>query len=383
MCVLDFIYVCCGGLKVCVDSCCKRNRHSTMPLDYRRAALFKRTKSFGDVRIGPCLVTGVVVENALKLEYLAGHCVLPKVLEQQTAKDHTMVQLEKVLAKGADPQLTTLHVPAAAAELAIGLARRVVKQLKGELGLAILAVDRYDDKMPTLKAGHRYAHDIVARRADGALVSVEIKVREVEKRKPKEFNWQRVLETEAQVLWDAVMAWDLSPWCGRVLVFVELPRPCHAGPVRGVHLSALWKTCKKWQTLCGWSGFWPRSDGDTQSSHAGAAPAHLQVSEGPSAAQLHRLGVLLAEQCVVKTGADDWIPLTSFLKAMKKHPTATMRRLSSKKWQTAAKAKPRVNREWKYIKGPRGGGRGDGALHCWLAYLRFIYWKCFVSCAAL
>ena len=56
-----------------------------MSLDYRRLALFKRTEAFGDVRIGPCIIAGLVVERALKIEYSAFEGVLPKPLAKQIA----------------------------------------------------------------------------------------------------------------------------------------------------------------------------------------------------------------------------------------------------------------------------------------------------------
>ena len=147
-----------------------------MSLDYRRLALFKRTRAFGDVRIGPCIIAGLVVERALKIEYSAFEGVLPKPLAKQTADDHKQLVVAKVLEHGQMPRNATLHVPAADAELAIGVAQRIVKKLTAEMALTMLAADVVDDAMPEPAPGQRFRHDIVARSADGRLVSIEIKL---------------------------------------------------------------------------------------------------------------------------------------------------------------------------------------------------------------
>ena len=72
--------------------------------------------------------------------------------------------------------------------------------------------------------------------ASTLLNSVELKIWAVKQRKSKTFNWQRVLESEAEPLWNAGLIWDAAPWRRRVLLIVEIVPD--SGEVRGVHLSA-------------------------------------------------------------------------------------------------------------------------------------------------
>ena len=96
------------------------------------------------------------------------------------------------------------------------------------------------------------------------MVSVEIKLRQVQKRKPKGFNWLDTLESEARALWDAELAINWGSWHSRVLVLAEFGPSCHSSGLQGLHVSRL-KKGGAWETLYGWVGFWPRgADGEPQ-----------------------------------------------------------------------------------------------------------------------
>ena len=197
----------------------------TMLLNYKRVALWKRTRRFGDVRVGAPLVAGLVVEAALKLAYAPRQGALPKVLERQSAADHLVLHVAHVFAEGQRPQAQDLQVPDVDAHLGITIARKVVAALEDKVGLTIIAVDHYNQKLPKQQAGWEFCHDIIGRGANTNLLdSVEIKVREVHERKPRTFNWLTTLESEAEDPWNAELRLDASPWRQRVLVFVELSK---------------------------------------------------------------------------------------------------------------------------------------------------------------
>ena len=356
-----------------------------MLLYYNRQALWKRTRAFGDVRIQAPLITGVVVESALKLAFAPPQGTLPKVLERQSPSDHKCVLIDKVVANGQRPHTASLHVPAADAELAISIARQVVGTLKDNLDVRVIAVDHYNAKVPTPTPGWLYVHDIVGRASNTTLLdSIEIKVRMVEKRKPKTFNWQKTLESEAELLWNAEIQMDPSPWRRRVLILVELSPS--TGLVRGIHVSALEKNRRTWQTISGWEGFWSRTDGDEPDpdpdpSLGVALPAqNVAVARCPSATAVRQLRARLLEQGVDENDDEAWIKVADFLRAVgdAKKANQCNRFIENKKgqrWTRKDGGKPRINQEIKFKKGERGGGQGRGLLHGRLEWLRFVYWK--------
>ena len=157
----------------------------------------------------------------------------------------------------------------------------------------------------------------------------------VQLRKPMSFNWQRTLESEAQDVWDAQIALDAAPWIGRVLLFIELPKHCHSGCVKGIHCSALWNDAAEWANVSGWQGFGARARATTVVAARRAVPAVLPVAHAPVAASvvgtptgrvadpapipaqvLHRLNALLKKQGVHVTDESAWVLLASFLRAV-------------------------------------------------------------------
>jgi hypothetical protein len=157
--------------------------------------------------------------------------------------------------------------------------------------------------------------------------------------------------------------------------------PC-SGDVRGVHVSALEKRRRRWQTISGWDGFWSREDGaepDPEPLSPIALPMRV-ATDGPSSAQLCCLARKLKAQKIHEEDADARVPLSSFLRAAgkEKEVSQAKRFLTSKKgrrWLRPDGVRPRVNTEYKFKKGVHGGGTGDGILHGRLAWLRFVYWK--------
>ena len=351
-------------------------------LNYQRTSLLKRTHLFGDVVIGSTLVVGIVLESAFKLAYSAVQGALPKPLEQQGAADHQSVRVEKVIEHGSRPRTAMLKVPAADAEKAILIARKVVDVLKAVLHLTVLAADHFNAELPARVPKWIYSHDIIGQAAgSGLLDSVEIKIREVACR--TSFNWQKTLEEEAEPCWAAELDHDPSRWRRRVLVFVELRKTSH--DVRGIHVSNLCKGRRSWQTVCGWEGFPSRDDDVEMPSPApDSSPVSMlraaAVRTSPTPRQLKKLQSLLAAEGVEVDDADGWVPLAAFLRAVGQASAVRQaKRLvvntRGKRWTRTDGGSPRVNREYKYNSGTWGGGQGAGSLHGKLGWLRFVYGK--------
>jgi hypothetical protein len=340
---------------------------------YKRVALLQKTRAHGDVRVDSCTVVGLAVEQALRLAFSATHGVLPKELEAQTAADHLSVKIARAMAPGAQrPATLDVAVSPTDAALALDIARRCVAALDGEsLRMRILAVDHPH-------AGGR--HDILAtpivptRRGHG-MVSVGIKCREVVKRRPTRFNWQATLEEEATVLWDAVRAEDPSRWVGRMLLFVELRRPCHSGSIAGLHASVIWRSATAWATLFGWRGFWPRGH------DLDAAPSAPTARTAPPIDAEGRLRTLLGRRDIQR-GSDSWVLLTTFLRAVNAPAKQTKRYVDGSTkmaWVSITGSKPRVNTDWAYMPAKSGGGQGEGALHCRFGFLVHVYARHYMS----
>ena len=73
------------------------------------------------------------------------------------------------------------------------------------------------------------AHDLICklRPARGrGLVSVEVELREVKKRKPSSINWQGTPESRARVLWNAALIVNREKWRSRLLLPSKLRLWC-------------------------------------------------------------------------------------------------------------------------------------------------------------
>jgi hypothetical protein len=73
----------------------------------------------------------------------------------------------------------------------------------------------------------------------GKIFSVEIKCREVRLRRPSGFKWKDDMQKRADVLWQAELEHSSIPRAARIVVFSELPRPCHAGDLQ-LRVSIRW-----------------------------------------------------------------------------------------------------------------------------------------------
>ena len=291
------------------------------------------------------------------------------------------MRIHKLIVNGSRPHAEDVRVAEADAAKGIRYARKCVGELKDKLNLDILSADHHNAELPALTPGWIFSHDLLCvEHGCSSLDSVELKIREITNRRPRTFNWQKVLESEAEALWNAELNWDPSPWRRRALVLVEItPR---SGEVRGVHISALEKNRKKWYTISGWTGFWTREDGDAPDPEPllRTATGARVSADGPSAAQLNCLSKKLRAQGVYDEHGDSWVALASFLRAVGKGSEVSQakRYIANKKgkrWLRHDGGRPRVNMEYRYKKGAHGGGTGDGILHARLSWLRFVYWK--------
>ena len=74
----------------------------------------------------------------------------------------------------------------------------------------------------------------------------------------------------------------------------------------------------------------------------------------------------------------DWVGMSDFLKAVQEPRRHTKRYLDgktpSKCWKVGGKL-PRVNTDWKMLKGRHGGGSGDGLPHVRVSFLKAVWAK--------
>ena len=374
------------------------------PWNYRRDKLVKRatTTKGEDVRVEACLVVGLVVEAALILCYRRDDGVLPKALERQAAVDHPSVLVSKVVAPDKERASSALvKVFPNDADLGIKIARTVVEKLfKCFLKLVVITAVHTNKENPA-----QPNHDIIAQpafdsSAQKGFYSVEIRCREIQSRKPKEFNWMQALEdgdkkqdtrdNGARGVWEQELNWDATPWAARILVLVELPRPCHSGNTVYTHASILWKGRSAWENLWGWNGFWPRhaftvttnnGSNKTPAVSASCPTLKLASSTAQKDADCKRLLAKLAARGVDVTNDNSWVRLSLFLTIVDK-PTNHAGRFvdpsldsgkNKKCWKSESGGVPKVKKEWTKVPGPRGGGAGDGLHHISLRFLKFVY----------
>ena len=78
------------------------------------------------------------------------------------------------------------------------------------------------------------------------------------------------------------------------------------------------------------------------------------------------------------TAHGDWVGMSDFLKAVKEPVRHSKRCLDgktpSKCWKVGGKL-PRVNTDWKMLKGRHGGGIGDGLPHVRVSFLKAAWVK--------
>ena len=327
-------------------------------------------KRFPDYRIQAAHVVGLCVESVLKLEL--GTEALPKPVKAQTAQDHVYVEVLHAKEQSG-LRWTSLYVKVYPKDAlkAISIAERILYRLKGmPWGLQALRAD-----MKNSLLSDSSPHDLICKATQGTwstsgkLFSIEIKCREVITKTPSTHNWRFELESAAAVLWRQEMANEATAgaWAGRVLVFVQMPKPCHSGDFE-LHSSVLWRQ-GKWSSVFGWSGF-PSLDSAARHdppvvASASSAPRVAQASKAPWAPSPEDLanawqGILPR---MVRQGG--WIKVASFLQVLGEpdgHPQRFLEGASRKKlWLLGPRFQraPRLGTDYTRTAGKRGGGAGS------------------------
>ena len=377
---------------------CRLKSGAMVVYDYKRDHLVRKTEQ-STYRVGSCVVVGVLLEAILKLLFKPLPGKLPVPIVEQAHSHHPSVTLTNVLAPG-KPRAGTVTIGATAAdvELAKKLALGVIQKVTGDLALTVLAADHTNDR---LGSGAR-PHDLLCSGGPQGLYSVEVKCREVESRTA--FDWQGTLQREARPLWERELTLNRDLWKARVLIFIELPRPCHSGS-HHIHGSILRKT-GDWEVLFGWRGFkqgaassGPAGELDKQgenvkeqakskeSASAPAVPAEAQSSQPDVVVRQPALSERQLEtrwQAKLKNmeAEGEWIRLSAFLSELREpagHPQRHVEDQSSKKlWWLGIRytRAPREGVDWCRRSGKRGGGAGSvGAKRLGPIYGRVAFLK--------
>ena len=78
----------------------------------------------------------------------------------------------------------------------------------------------------------------------------------------------------------------------------------------------------------------------------------------------------------------EWVKMTDFLKAVEEPRAHTKLYLDGKTplkvWKVGSKL-PRVKKHWDMLKGPHGGGTGDGLPHARAAFLKQVWAKYYLA----
>ena len=235
------------------------------------------------------------------------------------------------------------------------------------------------------------AHDLLlstrlgsASKLAPGLYSLECVCREVVS--PRAFDWAGVLSSEAAELWHAEKHHNPWLWQGRILVLVQMTRPCHQGGF-SLHGLLLRKGTDDWERLFGWAGFARKP----LRGEAGPAASASASTTPPAAAAAQRTSKAAQWQHVIRTlsgptyapllGADERVQLTTSLKLMGKPSQQAKRYVdgSSKNmaWVKSDGKKPARTQDWKHMAGRRGGGQAGsgGPIHCKVAFLKDVFMK--------
>jgi len=312
--------------------------------------------------------------------------VLPVPLELQLAGDHPSVVVDRVIPPGGQKaRPVAVKVSQLDALLGVAIAKEVVARLVScEWKLQVLTADHTNDALGISK---RRSHDLLCQVGCGAsrgLCSVEIKCREVVSRMPNTFSWPTTMQEEALPLWKSELAHSTALWFARVLVFVEMRRPCHSGPF-STHASILLnKEDSHWAVLWGWRGFGVPLGAAKRSAGSGSAGP-----SSPSSAVARPTGDAQWRACLKRLSgpsgslaAEDWVQLTKFLKEVGKPSGQALRYvdgISKPSWVKCSGAKPAKFKDWRHMPGKRGGGSSGsgGPIHCKVSFLRDVYLKYF------
>lgn len=345
--------------------------------DYRTSSLQKRNKKgeFKGNRLLAAHVVGKLLEALFSLLFSPAKGSLPKMPCKMTVDDVAEeVSFNDVLVPGAKlPKTVTVQAHHNDRELSLKIFRTLLPKLQGRpLYLQVHAVD-HKCSAPTY-AG---SHDLLVSpfpgmdsRLAAGMYSLELRCREVGEKLPATFDWQETLQTEALPLLKAEIAKDADALKGRLLIFVELHRPCHNGPFQ-LHGSWCEAGSLEWSDVFGWAGFKRKR---TEASSSAAAPAarslEAKVPKRSRAAEWQDKAARLK----AKNG---WVVLAHFLRECSKPVGQALRFVEGDRpcrWKSVAGGKPRKGTDWKYMNvAGRGGGAGEGVLHCRMDFLQHVF----------
>ena len=322
-------------------------------------------------------------EAALKRCFKPLPGVLPVPLALQAAGHHPSVSVDRVLPPdGVNARRVDVKAWPQDALLGIAIAKEVVARLEScEWKLQVLTADHTNDSLVTRKTK---SHDLLCQSGCGGslgLFSVEIKCREVVCRMPRTFSWPKKMGEEALPLWTSELARNKAPWFARVLVFVEMPRPCHSGSF-STHSSILMNQANSdWAKLWGWQGFGIFPAAAVRSAPAAAVRSAMPVAR-PSGCTKWKECLKRLSGPSVSLADGDWVQLTKFLKEVGKpsgHAIRYVDGVSKPSWVKSSGAKPIKFKDWKQLPGRRGGGSpgSGGPIHCKVSFLRDVYLKYF------
>ena len=248
------------------------------------------------------------------------------------------------------------------------------------------------------RGGHM-SHDILLQaglrsKHPPGLYSAEVKCREVKCKHPGGFDWAETLEESAVTRWDVERAsFPEACFAGRLLVFVEMASPCHAGAPK-THGSVLLVRAQKFALLWGWAGF--KSKPQTMplpSGSSGGPPGNVSqvtvsatsATERPRATLASCASASIADSAAErkwakvikgKASSDGWMQVNHFLEGLAlpaAHAARYVRGPGPKQWKLPNGSKPQAKIHWAYKPGRRGGGAGKGILHARLSFLKEVF----------
>jgi hypothetical protein len=355
-------------------------------MDYRTVCLLKRDASgnFSENRLGSSHLVGLLLERCFRVLFAPARRALPKTLAALAAADlPDQVTFSDVLVPGeVEPGDVPVRAYPEDKALAVEMCRAVFQKLQGRpLSCQVHGVD-----LPSTVAEFAGSHDLLVSRFPGmesrlreGLHSVEVRCREVAVRQPQTFNWQDTLEGEALPLFRAETSLGGADLVGRILVFVEASKPCHSGPFQ-VHGALFDGQKQRWDDLFGWSGFKRQRDA-AQPAPAPAPKAAPAAAPAPKAVPAPRRSREdeWNEVAAALQPSGGWVLITRFLKhpLVRKPTNQTKRYVTGElpcRWNRSTGGKPREGSDWKQMTVPgRGGGQGDGAVHCRVDFLKHVF----------
>ena len=318
---------------------------------------------------------GKLLEALFAMMFNPARGCLPKTINKMTVQDVPgQVDFNDVLAPGSrHPTTVTVQAQPDDRELSLKIYRSLLSKLQGRpLYLQVHAVDH-----KCSSASLAGSHDLLVSsfpgmesRLSAGMYSLELRCREVRERLPKTFDWQKTLEEEADPLLDAELKKDPESLQGRLLIFVELSKLCHSGTFH-LHGSLRDAGRKKWTDVFGWAGF--KRKRDDASSSASVPQVGSSTPPRPKRSR--------AAEWQDKAGrlkaSNGWVVLAHFLRQCSLPVGQSLRFVEGERpcrWTSVTGGKPRKGTDWKYMKvAGRGGGAGDGVVHCRLDFLQHVF----------